>query len=91
MVYTDQTSSFRSLISEGSSRSASPSGRDSRSRDRRGKGKGKGKGKQDDEVFIQEAYRIVSPYSSPALAPAPVLALHTHNASVHILVFIVEG
>jgi hypothetical protein len=54
MVYSDNTSAFRDLIAEGSSRPASPSRiRDSRSRD-------KGKGKEGDEVFLQEAYRIVS-------------------------------
>jgi len=55
MVYNDNTSVFRDLIAEGSSRPTSPSrnGDTSRARD-------KGKGKEGDEVFLQEAYRIVS-------------------------------
>jgi hypothetical protein len=55
MVYSDNTATFKDLIAQGSSRPASPTrARDiSRARD-------KGKGKEGDEVFLQEAYRIVS-------------------------------
>ena len=55
MVYSDNTATFRDLITQGSSRPTSPArARDaSRARD-------KGKGKEGDEVFLQEAYRIVS-------------------------------
>lgn len=55
MVYSDNTATFKDLIVQGSSRPTSPTrAKDiSRARD-------KGKGKEGDEVFLQEAYRIVS-------------------------------
>jgi len=57
MVYSDNTATFKELIVQGSSRATSPTrARDiSRARD-------KGKGKEGDEVFLQEAYRIVSTF-----------------------------
>ena len=75
MVYSDNTATFKDLIAQGSSRSTSPTrARDvSRARD-------KGKGKEGDEVFLQEAYRIVS-------TPTHVIQLvmtHTDGQHVHL-------